>query len=52
MLGEEGLARALKEAMTGGANGLVERLYGKVLNSCGTVGMEDDVLMFSVYRES
>jgi serine phosphatase RsbU (regulator of sigma subunit) len=51
MLDEEGLAKALKEVMVSGAPGLVERLYSEVLNACGTVGMEDDVLMFSVYRK-
>lgn len=52
MLDEEGLAEAVKEVMMSGAHGLVERLYSRVLGACGTVGMEDDVLMLSVYRKS
>jgi PAS domain S-box-containing protein len=50
MLAEAGLAEALKKAMDRGVSGLLERLYAKVLGACGMVGMEDDVLMLSVFR--
>ena len=48
MLGEEGLTKLLREEISKGAANLLERLYRKVLDNCGSVSLGDDVLLLSI----
>ena len=48
MLGSSGLARFLVDEMARGSDGLLARLYQRVLATCGNVSLSDDVLLLSV----
>ncbi|MEJ2719730.1 MAG: SpoIIE family protein phosphatase [bacterium] len=48
LLGEDGLAKILREEIYGSGNGLLSRIYRSVKESCGDISLSDDVTLLSV----
>jgi len=51
MLGEQGLGKLLVEAIAPGRAKLLDRLYRRVIETCASVSLADDVLLLTIERD-